>query len=255
MKVVPFVRVGAAVACATLVLFVAACDEDELTEPDGPGTVVIHFDNTVGGAPLALNTGQYTNAVGNAYTVSLLEYVVSEFHFGASATARDGEAFDAQLNHYRNQAEPATRSVTFPDVPAGDYEDIAFRFGIDGSENVTDAFPDLDLLGMAWPAPMGGGYHYMRNEGNYVDDTQQNAAFTTHLGPSMGNDFSVAVSIAHDFTVNPGETTTITVRMDVNQWYTNPNPWDFNDYGLIMGNPTAQATLQANAATVWSLAP
>ncbi|MBZ0267128.1 hypothetical protein K8I85_03150 [bacterium] len=250
MKMTPVALLLAAALTA------GGCGDDESTAPTGPGTVVIQFDEVAGSDALVLNTGQYTNAVGNEYSVSKLEYVVSAFSFPA-AVARlraDGD-FTSTALHYRTMEDAATASLTFADVPSGSYTGMGFTFGIDGADNATGTHPDLDLDGMAWPAMMGGGYHYMRHEGNFTDSTMATSAFTTHLGPSMGNDYSFEVSLAHDFTVSPGETTTLTVRMDVNEWYVNPNMYDFNDHGPIMGDPAAQTTLQANGASVFSVAP
>jgi MbnP len=234
----------------------SGCGDDATTEPAGPGTVVIQFNEVVSGAPLVLNTGNYTNAAGNEYTVNNLEYTVSGFAFPAAAATRADGDFTSGVVHYRTLADASTASATFADVPAGDYTAVDFVFGITGANNVDDAYPDLDLLGMAWPDMAGGvGYHYMRHEGTYTDSTMATSAYLTHLGPTMGQDYSFAVSLPHDFTVSPGETTTIGVSMDVNEWYTNPNTYDFNGHGPIMGNPAVQATLRANGASVWSVTP
>jgi len=238
---------------AFALLPVGGCSDGSAT---GPGTVVIELEHTVDGAPLELNTGQYVNAAGNPYTVSVLEYVLSDFHFHPSASsASPGEHYEAPVAHYASQADASTRSIVLDQVSPGDYAEVHFVCGIVGSKNVSDAYPDLDLAGMAWPEPMGGGYHYLRNEGNYVDQNQQARAFTTHLGPSMGTDFSTEPSFDYGFTVKSGETTTIRLVMDVNEWYANPNTYDFGDHGAIMGDPAAQQILQANGVTVWSIGP
>lgn len=249
-------RIPVALLLAAAALTAGGCGDDESTEPTGPGTVVIQFDEVAGSDALELNTGTYTNAAGNEYVVTNLEYVVSAFAFPA-AVARmraDGD-FTSTALHYRTMDDASTATTTFADVPSGNYTGVNFTFGIDGADNVTGAHPDLDADGMAWPAMMGGGYHYMRHEGTFTDSTLATAAFTTHLGPSMGNDYSFEVSLPHDFTVSPGETTTLHVVMDVNEWYVNPNMYDFNGRGMIMGSPPTQAMLQANGASVWSIAP
>jgi hypothetical protein len=106
---------------------------------------------------------------------------------------------------------------------------------------------------MAWPnvAPMMGGYHYMRCEGTWDAGSM---GFATHTGPSMGMDFSFEVSMDTDVVITTGGTTTVTLQMDVNEWYANPNLYDFMDHdGPIMGNTATQALLRQNGADVFTI--
>jgi len=238
-----------------LALALAGCDDE--TGPTGPGTVVIQFDNVVDGAPLQMNQQIYTNAAGNSYSVTKLEYVASRFNLHAPSSpvaSFRAEDFSVAAPHYRTEANAATRTLTFADVPAGTYDALEFTFGLIGSDNVSGAFPDLDAASMQWPTQMGGGYHYMRFEGNFSDTLGGTAGFTTHTGPSMGNDYSFGVSLGASIVVSSGETTTIVLNMNVNNWYTNPTTYDLNDYGAIMGNPGAQGILKSNGADVFSIA-
>lgn len=58
-----------------LLCALVACGDDD----DGDaGTLTIVFDHTVDGAALSFGNTQYTNAAGNTYTVSNLEYIVSD---------------------------------------------------------------------------------------------------------------------------------------------------------------------------------
>ena len=232
-----------------LVPFALAACSDDPAGLSGTGTVVIQFDNMVDGTPVQMNTGDYTNAAGNAYTISTLEYVLSEFMLSGT----DGDVM-SDAPHYRDASDPTTATLTISDVPAGEYTTLEFRWGIDGATNTDGTYPALDAIGMAWPAMMGGGYHYMRHEGAFTPTGGGTGNFTTHLGPSMGTDYSFTVMLTLPSTLllDGGQTATINVEMDVNEWYTAPNDYDFNDYGLIMGNQAAQALLQANGASVWS---
>jgi hypothetical protein len=236
-----------ALPVALLLPLLGGCSDS--TGPGGTGTVVLRLDNVVSGEPLALNTGTYTNAAGNAYTVSKLEYTVSDFELvGPGGTASHADPY------YRDASDPGTRDLVLVDVPAGQYRTLRFRHGIPADMNQAGAFPALDNAGMAWPAAMGGGYHYMRHEGAYTPTGGGVANFTTHTGPSMGMDFSVPVDLTLPSIVNvaDGETVTLELEMDVNAWY-DGTMYDFNDYGMIMGDPAAQTLLQGNGDDVWSV--
>ena len=244
-------RIRAALAALLIPLALTACDDDDPTGLSGFGTVVIQFDNVVDGAAVVMNSGSYMNAAGNSYTISKLEYVVSDFNLSGT-----GGNFELLGAHYRDESDASTATLTLTDVPAGEYTALDFVWGLEGSKNTTGSYPELDADGMAWPAMMGGGYHYMRHEGAFDLSGGGTGNFTTHLGPSMMNDYSfpVMLSLPSTLSLNGGETRTIVVNMDVNQWYTGSADYDFNDYGLIMGNTAAQTMLQANGATVWSAA-
>ena len=244
----PF-RLGA-VLLLSLPLLTGCSDNKNST-----GTVILELDHFVDGAPLVFNAYNYVNAAGNTYSVTKLEYVISDVTLIGEGNAD----FAYGGVHYRNHPEDETRELAIPEVPAGNYSHLRFRFGLTAANNATGAHPDLDLAGMGWPAQMGGGYHYMRMEGNYEDNSQQVAGYTTHTGPSMGNDFSFSVELELDedgaaMRVLGGATQEVHVEMNCNEWYTNPNDYDFNDWGPIMGNPNGvQTLLQQNGASVWSV--
>ena len=100
--------------------------------------------------------------------------------------------------------------------------------------------------------PMGDGtterYHYMRFEGRYGTD----GTFRIHNGPSGGGDYSFAVTLPINLEVD-GNTASVQIDMNLDQWLTAPNVWDFDDYGMIMGNQGAQSLLQENGASVFSV--
>ena len=221
----------------------AACGSSD----DDRGAVTVHFDHTVAAAALEPEDIRYTNAAGNEYGVTRLEYIVSDI---ALETA-SGQRVELAAFHYRNAFEHATRNVS-AQVPGGAYTALHFTFGLDEAQNKTGALPSVDHFNnMAWPGPMGGGYHYMRLEGLFrtADGT---GAFLTHTGPTGGADFSFAVSLPLFLTVS-GDEWAIAVVMDLNEWYDAPFRYDFSGRGGIMGNADAQRTLRENGATAFSL--
>jgi len=261
---------------AALLAFGVGCDENG-TEPDpdpmgATGTVILNFDAAVDGEPMEYGQGHdgYVNAAGNVYWVSNLEYTVSDFSMELTShdAARGAERFETgpETMHYRTHSDPATRSFTLEDVPVGSYSHLHFRFGLDGSVNVDGAFPDLELA-MGWPPPLGDGYHYMRHEGNFEAASGDTIGYTTHTGPTQGTDFSFEVSLhldensagaRHGFEVVADETVTVTLEMNVNEWYATPNTYSFDDHGIIMPDPGAQSLLMVNGSqehgsTLWSV--
>ena len=223
--------------------FLLACGDSD----DDQGEVTIYFNHTVAGAALEHEDILYTNAAGNEYGVTRLEYIVSDIALETTS----GKRIELAEFHCRNAFVSATRSVVAK-VPGGEYNALRFTFGIHGAKNETGALPSVDHFNnMSWPAPMGGGYHYMRMEGLFRTADGE-GAFLTHTGPAGGEDFSFAVFLPLSLTIS-GDEWAIAVVMDLNEWYDAPSRYDFNDRGGIMGNADAQLTLQENGASVFSL--
>jgi hypothetical protein len=158
-----------------------------------------------------------------------------------------------------DQDEPTTLSwVLDVDVPAETLASISFVMGLPPALNVTGAFPDGSEALMEWPEMMGGGYHYMKFEGRYINDASEPFNFRTHSGGLSGVDYSFDVSLDAGNRPLPVGDTTLTVQMNLEQWFTGPNDWDLNNYFTtatpgIMGNPAAQESLRDNGSTVFSL--
>ena len=191
------------------------------------------------------------SAVGHQYNVTLLEYIVTD----VKLEDEDGNMVDVTASHYLNAADSSTYAIRFVQIPPADYTNLHFTFGIDGAENVFgNLTSSVDYDNMLWPMmmPMGDGtterYHYMRFEGRYGTD----GVFRVHTGPSGGNDFSIDVSIPLTMSVDDG-IWNMQVVANLDQWFTQPNDWDFDDYGMIMGNPTAQNLVYENGENVFAL--
>lgn len=226
-----------------LLAALAACGDDNDT--DDMGTVGLALDHGVGGHALALDQIQYTNAAGNEYGVSRLEYIISHVHLEDS----DGNSFMLAPQHYRDAASGSTRMLLNDEVPAGTYTALTFRFG---SRAEAGALSDkVHFANMEWPEPLGGGYHYMKFEGLFHGDDGE-SPFAVHAGPSGGDDFSFDVALPINLTVD-GDAWEINLVMDLNEWFVHPNTYNFADYGGIMGNPGAQTIIRDNGTDAFSV--
>ena len=225
--------------------FFVACGDDH----DDAGTLTIHFDHQIAGRPLDVDPmASYANAAGNAYTVSLLKYIVSDLDL----VRHDGATYRLRDQHYRDASSAGTASFTAIDVPAAEYSALRFVFGLAAERNTAGALPNTsEYNNMEWPAPMGGGYHYMRLEGLF-DNGGDVQAFLSHLGPSGGGDFSFVVQLPLSLLVD-GDDSEVHVVMDVNEWFEDPHVYNFAGQGMIMGNADAQLIHQENGATVFGV--
>ncbi len=233
-----------------LLLFFAGCDLFGSKDPES-GMVTVEFSNRVNSQDLALNTQNYNSSAGHSFNVTLIEYIITDI----TLHNKNGAFVSLSDAHYINEEDASTHSVSAVEIPAGTYTSIQFTFGIDNAKNEFGNLErTIDLDNMMWPMmmPMGDGtterYHYMRFEGRYGVDS----VFRMHTGPSGGNDYSFDVELPLDIDID-SQDWTIGISMNLDQWLTNPNEWDFDDYGMIMGNQTAQNQIYDNGHSVFAL--
>ena len=249
-------RALAATLSLAAALGFGGCGNDENPVDTGaqPGKVVLETQHSVDGAALVLHDVRYENAAGQMYGVDKLIYFLSDIVLHRA----DGVLFGLDAAWYNDVEDPATLELTLDDVPAGDYTAISFTWGLDAEKNVPGALPDNPQNNnMFWPAALGGGYHYSKCEGFYVNSQGAQAGYATHTG-RVRRDIDTE-DHHHFFTVSlpismqiDGDTWTLPIVMDLNQWYEQPNVYDFPEVPMIMNDLDRQRTLMENGASVFS---
>lgn len=251
------------ILAAALAAFMTACGDDAGHKDAGSGRLVINFQHLVDGKALEVDKMQYTNAAGNTYEVSEIQWFISDL----TLIDEDGNRrlLDAaNFAHYVDTDLPGTLTWTLDDpVPAGNYQALAFTFGIKGEKNKPYMFTDPPESDMIWPFSMGGeegGYHYMKLNGFWIDALQERRPFNFHLGVGQIRDAENKVTgfiqnwfetrlPESSFSIGKNETLTLTVAMEVNNWFRNPENYDHNAHGpMIMHNQTAMGMGVANGA-------
>ena len=243
---------AAALACASF-LFSGCGGGGGDGESARPGTVAFSFAHVVGAAgPVVLGPATpYRNAAGNAYGVMRLQYFVSDL----TLRRADGTSVRVDDTHYVDIAEPSTlHHRPAQPVPAGQYAAVELVVGIPKERNLSGAFPSPPESLMEWPDQMGGGYHYMKLEGRFVDRDGQLASFKLHTGMSMGMDHAVPIRLDGQALVVGGDELEIEIVMDVAEWFEHPHVYDLDAYVPgMMGNPTAQALAEENGRDVFTI--
>ena len=253
------------VVLLTLPFLFLSCNDDDDDNGASPndaqnqtGNVTFSFSHNIDGQYLLFDSMKYTNKAGEQYGVKKLEYILTDFRLFKA----NGSIVAYDTSHYVNPNKDGTKSLTFENLPKGDYNAMAFTFGIDSSKNQTNKLPNTqNFNNMSWPEINGGGYHYMRMNGVH-DSSGSEDGFTTHLGHSKKwdmstnppsptgplQDFSFEVKIDNiNLSVNDN-TWKLMVGMDLNKWYENPNTYKFSSLeneGIMM-NQTIQQTLMEN---------
>jgi hypothetical protein len=215
--------------------------------------VHVNFEHAVGtDKTIIYDSIMYTTAAMRNYSIITLKYFVSDFTFNLTG----GGTIEADEIHYVDGQVPTTHTYhMMQELEEGeDIASVTFTFGIDSAKNVAGLFINPPQSNMEWPVPMGPGYHYMKLEGKWDSAGMMIMNYNVHTGQSMGTPYTFDVTLPASAFVVGDDDIDITIEMDVNNWFTNPTDYDFDDYGMmIMGNAAAQAVLQGNGIDVFSL--
>lgn len=251
-----------------LISFFLSCKEED---PE-PGMLTVRFTETVDTANLDYDTVRYVNEAGNQYMITEVQYFISNL----ALYYEDGTKYEIKDNqgiHYVDSDLPETKYwVITDDIPSGYVDSVVFTFGLDEETNVSGLFPNPPESNMFWPDELGGGYHYMKMNGKWLNVNAEISPFNFHLGIGQTYDttgqvagfvhnyfkVSVYLPIYSSFIikVNPNDTTNLGINMNVNSWFTTPHTWDFDHMpAMMMQNQDAMNTACENGFDVFSAGP
>jgi hypothetical protein len=217
-----------------------------------PARVSLNFEHQIDGENLELYVMDYENEFGNTYNVQLLRYIVSKIQL----IDDKGNSYELEDFHYVDIETSSTLSLGESlKIPVGDYHSIQFTFGLDEEMNISNSLLTEPLHGaMAWPDQMGGGYHYMRIEGAYIASDETQHFYLTHTGSTAGVARHINYSLPINLNASEEQEYQIDLTMNLNQWYSNPNTYNFEDYDDgIMGDSEAQQLIHDNGHNVFSV--
>jgi hypothetical protein len=202
------------------------------------------------------NTIKYSNLAGNNHSISHLEYLVSDIRFykadGDSITTESHSLIDFDdINSF-------TYDIT-ENLDEGDYTGIAFVLGLEANDNTSGMHTDLNSANWSWPEALGGGYHFMKFEGKFIDSNTDTSNFAYHYGTAR--EITISDTIFHDnhtfininqaFTIS--DDATITLNFNFDELFKNPNTWDLDsNNSMLMMNYNAQTMMRENAESVFT---
>jgi hypothetical protein len=128
------------------------------------------------------------------------------------------------------------------------------------ANNNTSHLLDVGII-MQHPGKMlGGGYHFMQLDGKYIDNNNEASGFNYHTIKAVDRtdpdnlkfeDTSFEVNLG---TIVVANTTEIEIKMNLAEWFKNPNTWNLNELNtILMPNFEAQKMMRANGESVFSL--
>lgn len=230
----------------TLGFLAYGCKPDvEESEPKTKDDIHLKLDYNFDGNALIGDSMIYRSEAGYIMSVSRLQYYISNIKLvnANNDTLRYSDIY------YCDYKVAANNDLIIKDVPYGNYKSISFLIGLDSIHNISNALPNNnDNNNMAWPDAMGGGYHFLKLEGNF-DDTTGQYGYAMHLGLKHSLVHCQPVNIS---TQHSNASTSIKLSMNVAEWFKNPNTYDFNiDGNYSMGKMASMKKLAENGANVF----
>ncbi len=207
------------------------------------------FIHLVDDSPVQLDQLIYKNALDQEFSIKTIKYFISE----VKLYKEDNSVIELEDIHYVDVRLSETLNYVFTEnIPEGNYAGISFIYGLTPEENISGRFTESPESLMEWPEPMGGGYHYMKLEGEYKTPNEENF-FNFHSGMLDGTPYEILVDLNNQpFTVS-GTSLDLKLNMEIQNWFQNPTDWDFTYLGpAIMGNHEAQKTVQENGVDVFT---
>ena len=236
-----------------------SCNNDDEATPPADVSVDFTFSHNWEGSVITnsdFDQIQYTNENGEELSISKLDYLISDITFTNTTTGEVYAADDYNFISVRNNTNMSfTPDIT---IPAGTYA-VSFTFGFDDEDNQDGVYQDLNTIGWNVPMMLGGGYHYMRLEGKFIDNTSAEVGYQYHTIRAADNTVTPMILTDTSFEVELGniqivEGVGITIEMDVAEWFKNPNTWDLNVlHSMLMPNYNAQIMMSENGRSAFSL--
>lgn len=233
-----------------IILFSACNSETDTIEKSVSVTLKFthHWDETTINSA-DFNNFKFTNQNGETISIELLRYLVSNIQIGN---------FQKKFQLI-NVGENLGLEIKFDQVQKGN-QMLAFRFGFSDADNLDGFYKDLNSVSFNVPMMMGSGYHYMQFDGKYKDNNNQNANFNYHVIRAVDNSNPMNLVLEDtSFEINLGlleitNNTTIEIRMNIAEWFKNPNTWDLNVLNtVLMPNFNAQKMMNENGKNVFTL--
>lgn len=244
---------------------ISSCTDDPVPLPKG--SISVKFDNVVGSKDLKFNSETYVNAAGEEFTVSALNYYISNIKFIAAGGNYYTVPQDSSYFLIR-EGNVDSQEITINNVPARNYTGIEFVIGIDSLRSVSDISKRKGILdkdsgptnqeAMYWD--WNPGYIFLKLEGSSDSATSSNSKFYYHIGGFGGlttktlNNIRVAKIDFGDqrAAVSENAATQINLKADILKVFNGPTKVRIKENGSVMFIPFSK-NIADNYATMFSL--
>lgn len=245
-----------------LALLTMAC-----TKQPEKAEIDLNIGYVINDKPLVIDTLCYENAAGNRFLITEIQWFLSniqllgqdgQWHTLKHLDAENPSAVETEHIFYIDTDIPESHTLRGQKIPIGHYSLLRFTFGLDENDNQTGIFNDSPESEMFWPYVLGGGYHYMKLNGKFVNSEGRLNPLAIHLGIGQNEDCTeyyqnyFIVELPIDLDVKANTENSIDLTMVIDNWFRYSHTIDFNVYGSsIMQNQAAQQAFKENGQDVF----
>jgi hypothetical protein len=251
-------------------LGIVACNDEEKDISKDPvagtGKLILNFDNVAGNQDLKLDSTSYTNSSGEDFTVSRLNYIISNIRLlkedGSTYTIPQDSSYFRIL-----ESDPKSQQVILRNLPDGNYSGLEFMIGVDSLRSVSgiekrkgalDPSGDMESDGMYWA--WSSGYVFLKLEGASSQASSANGKFYYHIGFFGGFDSKTVNNIKTvklDFEgskarVQDGSIPQVRLVGDVQKVFSGPAPISIKEHPSIMFDFALSARAANNYKSMFS---
>lgn len=198
--------------------------------PIANSQITLFFDNMAGSQDLRLDDASYTNSSGESFSVSELQYFISNIRL----RKRGGTEYAIQQDSCYflvQESEASTQRIQLK-VPEGEYDRVSFVLGVDSVRNTMDISKRTGVLdpassmdkGMYWG--WNSGYIFLKIEGNSAAapaDPIGRQKFRYHIGgfggysaPTINNIKTISLDLTNGTAkVDAGKKVKVHVKADI----------------------------------------
>jgi|GEM_PF-1761659 len=216
-----------------LVLLIASCD-DEDAKPDPPTLptydVQIKINHLFGADALELNQTKYITANKDTVGITRWMYHINKFVFFGDS----GTVYRPDLYFLIDAENSESLTLTFDSLDHMAFDSIQFNVGVvDSADNYDGILNSMFTDPMYWG--MINGYINMKLEGE-SNSVVADSVFLLHIGGYSGNyklGHTVGMSLQGNKLQNKLGSNTLTIDVDLAEYFTNPNTIDLSTSNLI----------------------
>jgi hypothetical protein len=205
--------------------------------------LALEFDNVAGDEDLELNTGSYTNSSGETYSVTVLQYFISNIKLKKT----DGtEYIVPQDSSYFLIDENSGDNRPVINVPEGEYGTLSFTVGVDSLRSTMDLSKRTGVLAPAAATYFSEneGYVFFMLEGNSQQAAQNPYKF--HIGGYGGKtaatinnlkEVTLDLTVAGVAKVHTGDTSEVHLIADVNKVFSGTSDISLEQNPIVLFEP------------------
>lgn len=168
---------GSGLLLIAAVLFFTSCVKSDI--PPDYAKIKFSLDLKANNQNVIWDSLHIQNAAGNLYQLETMNFYISNVKLKSST----GKVYQSNKIFYIDPSVSTKSIFQLDSIPPGHYTEINFNVGLNATQNISGALPNTyDNINMDWPTMMGGGYHFMKMEGHYLDTAGVITGFAIHLG-------------------------------------------------------------------------